>query len=65
MTARDQNRGDGSGLPAHGGGPGSHPDPIFAHELASWAQVREAVCILDLDVEFRPCPKEGTLWRPE
>jgi len=28
-------------------------------------QVREAVSILDLDVVFYPCPKDGKTWRPK
>lgn len=28
-------------------------------------KVREAICILDLDVMVYPCPKEGTTWRPK
>ena len=28
-------------------------------------KVREAVAILDLDVLYRPCPKDGTRYRPE
>lgn len=26
-------------------------------------QVREAVSVLDLDVDVRPCPKGGSVWR--
>jgi glutathione S-transferase len=28
-------------------------------------KVREAVAILDLDVEFKPCPMNGPTFRPE
>eukprot|EP00640_Fibrocapsa_japonica_P003231 CAMPEP_0113952756 /NCGR_PEP_ID=MMETSP1339-20121228/90599_1 /TAXON_ID=94617 /ORGANISM="Fibrocapsa japonica" /LENGTH=328 /DNA_ID=CAMNT_0000961417 /DNA_START=165 /DNA_END=1151 /DNA_ORIENTATION=- /assembly_acc=CAM_ASM_000762 len=28
-------------------------------------KLREALCILELDVEFRPCPKDGGKYRPE
>lgn len=28
-------------------------------------QVREACSILDIDVEFFPCPKNGPTWRPQ
>ena len=31
---------------------------------AAW-QVREAVCILDLDVLFYPTPARGPTWRPK
>ncbi len=28
-------------------------------------QVREAISILDLDVDVRPTPKDGKVWRPK
>lgn len=42
--------------------------PLQLYEFESCPfcrKVREGVAILDLDVEFRPCPKEGTRYRPE
>lgn len=31
--------------------------------LYCWLQVREAISVLDLDVDVRPCPKGGSVWR--
>ncbi|KAL4434125.1 hypothetical protein ABPG75_000566 [Micractinium tetrahymenae] len=42
--------------------------PIVLYEFEGCPfcrKVREAVCILDLDVAFYPCPKDGPTWRPE
>lgn len=39
--------------------------PLLRSKLALVAQVREAVTILDLDVEFKPCPSGGPTWREE
>ena len=35
------------------------------HQCWPWHQVREACSILDLDVLFYPCPKDGPNWRPK
>ena len=34
-------------------------------EAACSKKVREAVCILDIDVLFKPCPMDGPTFRPE
>ena len=42
--------------------------PIVLYEFETCPfcrKVREAVAILDLDVLYRPCPKDGTRYRPE
>ncbi|GAB4816927.1 hypothetical protein N2152v2_003973 [Parachlorella kessleri] len=50
---------------------GSLPRPAKPLELYEFEgcpfcrKVREAVCILDLDVLFYPCPKKGPTWRPK
>lgn len=50
----------------------SHGDALFLsamlltvrlYAVSCCAQVREAFSVLDLDVDVRPCPKGGAVWR--
>eukprot|EP00775_Hariotina_reticulata_P008777 gene8777-8955_t len=50
---------------------GSFKRPVKSVDLYEFTgcpfckKVREAVSILDLDVNVYPCPKDGTVWRPK
>jgi len=44
----------------------SHPIILYEFEGCSYCKlVREAACVLGLDVMFKPCPKNGTIFRNE